>query len=131
MQKITVDLINDVVSLMAKGKSLTQVAAACLMSKRQFQALLTSNKEDPTLQQELKEKIELGHTLHESFFESFYIDAMSGKIEDAKEGLIKAYMQNKFRWADKLDTQEKKDKVSEMSDDELQERINQLKNERT
>lgn len=130
---ITPSLITKVLELMAKGSSLTQVAARVGMSKAKFNRLLTSDKEDEKLQNDLKDAIEYGHTLHEAHFEDFYVEAMKGETfkiidgkvirTDVKEGLIKAYMQNKFKWADKTENKESKDSIAELSDAELAEQI--------
>lgn len=112
---------------MASGKSTIQVAAYLKLSKRQFNQLLLSKNEDPLMQENLKAAIELGHTLHEAHFEEFYVDAMSGKVHGVKENLLKAYFQNKFKWADKTETQTIEDKISELSDAEIEERINNAK----
>ena len=124
---ITTNLIERVMELMACGKSLVQVAADLRMSKARFNNLLTSENENSDMQMALREAIELGKTLHESHFEEIYVEGMLGKIKDIKEGLVKAYFQNKFKWSDKLDTREDKvDDMSKLSDAEIAEKIGKL-----
>jgi protein-disulfide isomerase-like protein with CxxC motif len=120
---ITQNLLDDVRKMMATGKSLTQVCAHLGMSRKKFNTLLTSNKEQPEMQQALRDTLELGDTLHEAHFEELYVKGMSGELEGVKEGMFKAYMQNKFKWADKTETKTKTDTISELSDDELEEAI--------
>lgn len=121
---ITTDFIHDVRERMRVGMSLTQVCAALGMSKKKFNNLLLSSKEDPDMQEALKDALELGETLHEAHFEGLYVKGMSGELEGVKEGMFKAYMQNKFKWADKTETKTKADSISELSDAELEEAIN-------
>jgi len=125
--RITTDLIQHVRDLMSKGNSLTQVCAAIGMSKRRFQNLLTSSREDTSMQDALRDAIDLGETLHEAHFESLYVKGMAGELEGVKEGMFKAYMQNKFKWADKTETKTKEDRITELSDEELEEAIRNSK----
>ncbi len=116
---ITIELLEKVKQLFSVGKSEIQVAAELGMSKYKFKSLCESIEGI-----ELKKIVELGRTLHEAFFEDLYQDAMLRKF-DAKEGLIKAYMQNKFNWNEKTEVTEKK--VSDnMTDEELDNEIKRL-----
>lgn len=118
---ITPEFINTVIELFAIGKSETQVSAYLKMSKQKFKSLYTSFEG-----LELKKAVEYGKTLHESFFEDLVQNAMTGKMFACKEGLIKAYMQNKFNWNEKTEVIDK-GSTSNLSDEELQEQINKVK----
>ena len=118
--KITADMCQLVIELMRKGKSEVQVAAALGLSKGRLSTLVES-----TEGLELKSAIEFGKTLHESYFEDLYQDAMIREI-NVKEGLVKAYMQNKFGWNEKNETTVVKTDIQSLTQEELNAQIASL-----
>jgi len=116
---ITTNLINKVYELSSIGKSPVQIAAELRMPVKKFNNLVNSHYESDDMKIALREAFDLGATFHEAHFESVYIDAMLGQVKDCKEGLIKAYMQNKFKWMDKSEVNTIADSIQNLTDEEL------------
>lgn len=101
---------------MSEGASDTQIAKEWGISKNKLRDLIR----DPR-NAELKEAFEIGLTAYEAHMESIGINLMIGQLT-GKENVWKAFMQHKFKWADKTEVAESNIPVDPM---ELKARIDE------
>lgn len=109
--------------MMEQGKTPIQVAAALKVSKRQLVEWLENP--DPKYNK-LRDEFELGMTNSEAFWEEKAQKAIMGAAVGFKEGTYKLFMQNRFKWTEKVESSEKSSRKSPaqlIPDDVLEEQI--------
>ena len=98
-----ISVLPQITELMAKGATPVQVAAAMHISKQDFQEWLMNP--DPKYN-DLRKVVELGLTEAEAYWETRGQQAILGQIRYFRESTYKLFMENRFKWTEKTETQQ-------------------------